>query len=98
MKTTQAVAHKTPNERIRLKPTHAREVAGPEEIQTAGFPAPPLPLTDQEKLLLRLAHRNDAQDMNLLNPDVQAEESANATQQFQQFFGINANEMRSESE
>jgi hypothetical protein len=98
MKTTQAVAHKTPNERVRLKPTHAREVAGPEEIQTAGFPAPPLPLTGQEKLLLRLAHRNDAQDMNLLNPDVQAEESANATQQFQQFFGINANEMRSESE
>jgi hypothetical protein len=66
--------------------------------QTSGFPAPPLPLTAQEKLLLRLAHRNDAQDMNLLNPAEQAQQSAKATQQFQQFFGMNANEMRSESE
>jgi hypothetical protein len=57
-----------------------------------------LPLTPQEKLLLRLAHRNDAQDMNLLNPNVQAQQSAKATQQFQQFFGMDSNEMRSESE
>jgi hypothetical protein len=57
-----------------------------------------LPLTEQEKLLLHLAHRNDAQDMNLLNPDVQAQQSAKATQQFQQFFGMNADQMRSESE
>ncbi len=66
--------------------------------QTASFPAPPLPLTEQEKLLLRLAHRNNAQEMNLLNPDVQAQQSAAATQQFQQFFGMNADQMRSESE
>jgi hypothetical protein len=57
-----------------------------------------LPLTGQEKLLLRLAHRNDAQDMTLLNRDVQAQQSAKATQQFQQFFGMDTNEMRSESE
>jgi hypothetical protein len=57
-----------------------------------------LPLTAQEKLLLRLARRDDAQDRNLLNPDAQAQQSAKATQQFQQFFGMNANEMRSESE
>jgi hypothetical protein len=73
--------------RVLLRPT-----------QTPGFPAPPLPLTEQERLLLRLAHRDDAQDMNLLNPDVQAQQSAKATQQFQQFFGIDSNEMRSESE
>jgi hypothetical protein len=66
--------------------------------EPSGFPAPPLPLTEQEKLLLRLAHRNDAQDMNLLNPDAQAQQSANATQQFQQFFGMDDNQMRSESE
>ena len=69
-----------------------------EEAQTAGFPAPPLPLTDQEKLLLRLAHRNDPQDMTLLNRDAQAAQSAKATEQFQQFFAINPTEMRSESE
>jgi hypothetical protein len=68
------------------------------ETQAASFPAPPLPLTEQEKLLLRLAHRGDAEDMAILNPDVQAAQSAQATQQFQQFFGINATEMRNQIE
>jgi hypothetical protein len=92
-KPRQTVADRTPRERRRstskvfLRPT-----------QTTGFPAPPLPLTQQEKLLLRLAHRNDAQDMTLLNPNVQAQQSAKATQQFQQFFGMNNDQMRSESE
>jgi hypothetical protein len=92
-KPSQTVADRTPREprrsisRVSLRPT-----------QTHGFPAPPLPLTQQEKLLLHLAHRNDARDMNLLNPDVQAQQSAKATQQFQQFFGMNADQMRSESE
>jgi hypothetical protein len=92
-KPPQTVADRTPRElrrstsRVLLRPT-----------QTPGFPAPPLPLTQQEKLLLRLAHRNDAEDMNLLNPNVQAKQSAKATQQFQQFFGIDNYQMRSESE
>jgi hypothetical protein len=73
--------------RVLLRPT-----------QTPGFPAPPLPLTEQEKLLLRLAHRNDAPEMNLLNPVAQAQQSAKATQQFQQFFAMDTDQMRSESE
>ena len=101
-KPRQTAADRTPREartttsRALLKPTHASEVSYAEE--SAGFPAPALPLTEQEKLLLRLAHRNDAQDMNLLNRNVQAQQSAKATQQFQQFFGMDTNEMRSESE
>ena len=101
-KPAQTAANKTPREprrsasRVLLRPTHAGEVSYAEA--TPGFPAPPLPLTGQEKLLLRLAHRNDAQDMTLLNRDVQAQQSAKATQQFQQFFGMDTNEMRSESE
>jgi hypothetical protein len=55
-------------------------------------------MTEQEKLLLRIAHRNDAQNLNMLNPNLQAQQSAKATQQFQQFFGMNADQMRSESE
>jgi hypothetical protein len=92
-KPQQTVVHRTPREprrstlTVMLRPT-----------QTPGFPAPPLPLTQQEKLLLRLAHRNDAEDMNLLNPIVQAQQSAKATQQFQQFFGMDTDQMRSESE
>jgi hypothetical protein len=101
-KPPQTAADRTPREprrttsRALLKPARASEVSYAEE--SPGFPAPALPLTEQEKLLLRLAHRNDAQDMNLLNPNVQAQQSAKATQQFQQFFGMDTNEMRSESE
>jgi hypothetical protein len=92
-KPPRTVVHRTPREprrstlTVMLRPT-----------QTPGFPAPPLPLTQQEKLLLRLAHRTDAPDMNLLNPNVQAQQSAKATQQFQQFFGMDNDQMRSESE
>jgi hypothetical protein len=92
-KPARTVANKTSREprrstsRVLLRPT-----------RTGGFPAPPLPLTEQEKLLLHLAHRNDAPEMNLLNPDVQAQQSAKATQQFQQFFGMDTEQMRSESE
>jgi hypothetical protein len=64
----------------------------------ASFPAPPLPLTQQEKLLLRLAYRRNPEDTAILNPAVQAAQSAKATEQFQQFFGINPTEMRSQIE
>ncbi len=68
------------------------------ETQSASFPAPPLPLTEQERLLLRLAHRWDAENFALLNPAAQAAQIAKATEQFQHFFGIDAIEMRSQSE
>ncbi len=68
------------------------------ETQTASFPAPPLPLTEQERLLLRLAHRRDSDATAILNPDARAAQTAKATEQFQQFFAINAKEMRSQSE
>ena len=75
-----------------------RDVSAVGETEVASYPAPPLPLTEQEKLLLRLAHRGDAEDMAILNPDVQAAQSARATEQFQQFFEIKPAEMRSEIE
>jgi hypothetical protein len=77
---------------------HPRDVPAAAEVQAASFPAPPLPLTEQEKLLLRLAHRGDPENIAILNPDVQAAQTAKATEQFQQFFEINATEMRSQSE
>ena len=92
-KPPQTVTAITPREPRR---STARVLLRPRQIP--GFPAPPLPLTEQEKLLLRLARRNDSQDMNLLNPDVQAQQSAKATEQFQQFFGMSTDQMRSESE
>lgn len=82
--------------RIPVKHPHDPPAAG--ETQMASFPAPPLPLTEQERLLLRLAHRGDADNMAILNPDTRAAQTAKATEQFQQFFAINATEMRSQSE
>jgi hypothetical protein len=82
----------------RLPAKRPHDVAAAGEAQAASFPAPPLPLTEQERSLLRLAHRRDADDLAILNPDVRAAMSAKATEQFQQFFAIDATEMRSQSE
>jgi hypothetical protein len=98
----EAITHKAPiAPRRRTSWAAARrphDVPAARESETAGFPAPPLPLTEQERLLLRLAHRGDAGNMAILNPDARAVMSAKATEQFQQFFEINAKEMRSQSE
>lgn len=82
----------------RVTVKHPHDVPAVGETQAASFPAPPMPLTEQEKLLLRVAHRGDAENMAILNPDVRAAQTAKATEQFQQFFAINATEMRSQSE
>jgi hypothetical protein len=77
---------------------HAQDGPAVGETQAASFPAPPLPLTEQERLLLRLAHRGDSGTTAILNPDARAAQTAKAAEQFQQFFAINATEMRSQSE
>jgi hypothetical protein len=59
-------------------------------------PAPSLPLTEQEKLLLRLAHRPD--DANILNPATREAKSARAATEFQHFFQMDEAEMRSQLE
>lgn len=78
--------------RIVSRPRHVRSA------QLASYPAPPLPLTGQERLLLRLAHGRDETDLAILNPVVRAAQSAKATQQFQQFFQMNDAEMRRQLE
>jgi hypothetical protein len=97
-----AVAHKAPVEPrrpvARVTARHPRDLPAVRDAQASGFPAPPLPLTEQERMLLRVAHRNEAKNKALLNPDLQAAQSAKNTEQFQHFFEINAEEMRSQSE
>jgi hypothetical protein len=67
-------------------------------VQTASFPAPPLPLTEQERLLLRLAHQRDASKEPALNPALHDAQMAKANEQFQQFFEIEDKEMRKQIE
>jgi hypothetical protein len=53
---------------------------------TESFPAPPMPLTEQEKLLLRVAHRRDSANLAMLNPASQATLIASEQAQFEKFF------------
>jgi hypothetical protein len=95
----QKPQHAPADKRVRShRGTTSRMAPAVGETQMASFPAPPLPLTEQERLLLRLAHRGDSDTTAILNPDVRAAQTAKATEQFQQFFAINAKEMRSQSE
>jgi hypothetical protein len=108
---TLAVRQKSPAEAITQKAPvpvrrpasrgwskHSRPVIPVPDLRAASFPAPPLPLTEQEKLLLRLAHRRNPEDTAILNPAAQAAQSAKANEQFQQFFRMNATEMRKQIE
>jgi hypothetical protein len=57
------------------------------ELHAASRPAPPLPLTQEEKMLLRLIHSVRPQELAILNSDVRAKQEAEADAEFQQFFG-----------
>jgi hypothetical protein len=56
------------------------------EMRAASHPAPPPPLTEQEKMLLRVAQVGDPQEMAMLNPEIRAKKEAQSDQEFQRFF------------
>ena len=62
------------------------QVAAENPVATGGIPAPPMPLTEQEKLLLRLAHRNDATELTPLIADARAKQHEAFDAEFQEFF------------
>jgi hypothetical protein len=62
------------------------------------LPAPPLPLTEQERLLLRIARRRDPGNVALLNSNVRMAKSTQAMQEFQNFFAMTFTEKRSQVE
>jgi len=49
-------------------------------------PAPPLPLTEQEKLLIDIAHRGDPQQLAMLNTQLRLQEEKEEKAEFQNFF------------
>ena len=57
------------------------------ELHAASRPFPPLPLTREEKMLLRLIHTVGPQELAMLNSEVRAKREAEADAEFQQFFG-----------
>jgi hypothetical protein len=53
-----------------------------------------MPLTEQERLLLRIAHRGDPVEMAMLDPRMRAARDAEEQTEFQRFFGAVANGQR----
>jgi len=58
-----------------------------QEMRAASYPAPPMPLTEQEKLLLRVVHKGDPVELAMLNPETRARQDAEGRTEFQRFFG-----------
>ncbi len=56
------------------------------ETRAPSRPDPPLPLTEQEKLLLRVAHRHDPEQMAMLNPEMRSRRQLQAAVEFKEFF------------
>ncbi len=56
------------------------------EMQAASFPAPPMPLTDEERLLLRMVHQGDSVELAMLDPKMEALREAEEKEEFQRFF------------
>jgi hypothetical protein len=52
----------------------------------ASHPAPPMPLTEQERLLLRIAHRGDPVELAMLDPLRRAARDVEEQTEFQRFF------------
>lgn len=57
-----------------------------EEMRAASRPAPPMPLTEQEKMLVRIAKRNGEAEAAELNPTARAKKEADELAEFQNFF------------
>jgi hypothetical protein len=57
-----------------------------DEMRAASHPAPPMPLTEQERLLLRIAHRGDPVELAMLDPMRRAERDVEEQREFQRFF------------
>jgi hypothetical protein len=95
--TQQTVAESTPLLRQSVRPmektdvrsagdVHDGESVAVEEMLAASHPAPPMPLTEQERLLLRIAHRGDPVELAMLDPLRRAARDVEEQTEFQRFF------------
>jgi hypothetical protein len=62
------------------------------EMRAASHPAPAAPLTEEEKLLLRIANRAGPQEVAMLNPEIRAEKEADQAAEFEAFAGPSVGE------
>jgi hypothetical protein len=66
----------------------AEDALAREEMLAPSHPAPPLPMTAQEKLLVQVISRHDPDELAMLNPEEQEKIEAKDEEAFKKFFGI----------
>ena len=66
--------------------TDSEDSVAMSEMTAGSFPAPPMPLTEQEKLLLKMVHRTDPVELAILDPRLEALRDAEEKAEFQRFF------------
>ncbi|MGA9670359.1 MAG: hypothetical protein WBQ94_14195, partial [Terracidiphilus sp.] len=71
--------------RPKARQSGAHEPAALTEMHIVSYPAPKAPLTQEEKLLLRVVHEGDPQEMAMLNPEIRAKQEAQSDAEFQEF-------------
>ncbi len=74
----------------KVDPAPGRELlrASATSMPDAAFPAPEIPLTDQERLLLRLARRPSEGTIAMFDTAVREERAAVAAEEFEEFFRL----------
>jgi hypothetical protein len=79
----------TPHQSIhvqRVQSIRAEDSLALREMMAPSHPAPPMPLTKEEKLLLRVVHKGDPAELAMLDPEVRARLIADSRAEFQKFF------------
>ena len=72
-----------PGKMVRVR---ARGVTDGRKVLPASYPAPPMPLTEQERLLLRVARKADPTEIAMLDPAVRATRDEEEKAQVEKFF------------
>lgn len=72
-------AHRAPQ-------SSSNDLLAEREMRASSLPAPPMPLTEQEKLLLRIAHSGDPVELAALDPLAWAAKDAADKAKFDKFF------------
>ena len=70
----------------RVSQPETAAAVGEQAATEQGFPAPPLPLTEQERLLIRLVHRDDPVQLAQLTPAARESELQRDHEQVREFF------------
>jgi hypothetical protein len=81
------IAASDPHPKLRpVQSVHRKDAAPQDEVHAVSYPPPPMPLTDEEKLLLRAAHRRAPVELAELSPARRALQDEQERVDFERFF------------